>query len=90
MYNRPRKRDENTMGMLPSRGTLLNVVFSAVLVCDLEGQSLAADKIKLRMAGSGSATGTRVVVLEEKFESAISKKIEYISQLMHYRVKYMF
>lgn len=65
------------MGILPSRRTLLTVVVSAALVCGLAGQSLAADKIKLRMAGSGSATGTRAVALDEKFGPAVSEFAVY-------------
>lgn len=65
------------MGILPSRRTLLTAVVSAALVCGLAGQSPAADKIKLRMAGSGSATGTRAVALDEKFAPAVSEFADY-------------
>lgn len=65
------------MGILPLRRTLLTAVVSAALVCGLAGQSPAADKIKLRMAGSGSATGTRAVALDEKFAPAVSEFADY-------------
>ena len=65
------------MRILPSRRTLLTIVVSAALVCGLAGQALAADKIKLRMAGSGSATGTRAVALDEKFGPAVSEFAVY-------------
>jgi len=65
------------MGILPSRLTLLTAVVSAALVCGLAGHSLAADKITLRMAGSGSATGTRAIALDEKFGPAVAEFAVY-------------
>jgi len=65
------------MGLLPSRRNLLSVIVSAALVCGFAGQNFAADKIKLRMAGSGSATGTRAIALDEKFKPAVSEFAVY-------------
>ena len=60
-----------------SRRTVLSVIVSAALVCGLASQSLADKKIKLRMAGSGSATGTRAIALDEKFAPAVSEFAVY-------------
>ncbi len=38
---------------------------------------MAADKIKLRMAGSGSPTGTRAIALDEQFAPAVAEFAEY-------------
>ena len=66
------------MGNLLSRRTVISILLSAVLVFGLAGQSIAADKkIKLRMAGSGSPTGTRAVALDEKFAPAVSAFANY-------------
>jgi tripartite ATP-independent transporter DctP family solute receptor len=49
-----------------------------VLIFGLAGQSIAADKkIKLRMAGSGSPTGTRAVALDVKFAPAVAEFANY-------------
>ena len=56
---------------------VMSVIVSAALVCGLAGQSLADKKIKLRMAGSGSATGTRAIALDEKFGPAVSEFAVY-------------
>ena len=65
------------MGILLSRRTVMSALVSAALVFGMAGQSLAAKKIKLRMAGSGSATGTRAVALDEKFGPAIAEFAVY-------------
>jgi hypothetical protein len=62
------------MRNLLSRRTVITILVSAVLVFGLAGQSIAADKkIKLRMAGSGSPTGTRAVALDVKFAPAVAE-----------------
>jgi tripartite ATP-independent transporter DctP family solute receptor len=54
------------------------MMLSAALVFGLAGQSIAADKkIKLRMAGSGSPTGTRAIALDKKFAPAIAEFADY-------------
>ena len=61
------------MGNLLSHRTVIALLLSAALVFGLAGQSMAADKkIKLRMAGSGSPTGTRAISLDKKFGPAVS------------------
>ena len=65
------------MGNLLSRRTVITILVSAALVFGLAGQSLADKKIKLRMAGSGSPTGTRAIALDEKFGPAVSEFAVY-------------
>ncbi len=65
------------MGNLLSRRTVISILLSAALVFGLAGQSLADKKIKLRMAGSGSPTGTRAIALDEKFGPAVSEFAVY-------------
>jgi len=65
------------MSNLLSRRTFISILLSAVLVFGLAGQSLADKKIKLRMAGSGSPTGTRAIALDEKFGPAVSEFADY-------------
>ncbi|MDJ0784011.1 MAG: sialic acid TRAP transporter substrate-binding protein SiaP [Desulfosarcinaceae bacterium] len=65
------------MGTLLSRRTMLSLLVSIALVCCLAGQSMAAGKIKLRLASSGSPTGTRALALEEKFGPAVAAFAEY-------------
>lgn len=65
------------MRTLLSRRTIMSALVSVALVCGFAGQGLAADKIKLRMAGSGSPTGTRAIALDEKFGPAVSEFAVY-------------
>jgi len=65
------------MGNLLSRRTVLSILLSAAIVFGLAGQSAAGDKIKLRLAGSGSATGTRAIALDKVFGPAISEFAEF-------------
>ena len=66
------------MGNLLSRRTAIALLLSAALVFGLAGQSIAADKkIKLRMAGSGSPTGTRAISLDKKFAPAVAGFADY-------------
>jgi len=64
------------MGTRISRRLLLLGVVSA-LILGLTSQGIAADKIKLRMAGSGSPTGTRAIALDEQFAPAVAEFAEY-------------
>ena len=57
--------------------TIMSVLVSLVLVCGLASQALSAEKIKLRMAGSGSPTGTRAIALDEQFAPAVAEFAEY-------------
>lgn len=65
------------MGILFSRRTVMSALVSAALVFGLAGQGLAEKKIKLRMAGSGSPTGTRAIALDKKFGPAVSEFAVY-------------
>lgn len=65
------------MKKLFSHRTMIVVLLSAALVFGFAGLSLAADKIKLRMAGSGSPTGTRAIALDEKFGPAVAEFANY-------------
>lgn len=60
-----------------SRRTLLTVIISAALIFSLAGESLADKKIKLRLASSGSATGTRAIALNKVFAPAVSEFAEF-------------
>ena len=60
-----------------SSRTIMSALVSLVLVCGLASQALSADKIKLRMAGSGSPTGTRAIALDEQFAPAVAEFAEY-------------
>ena len=65
------------MKNLLSRRTVISILLSAALVFGLAGQSFADKKIKLRMAGSGSATGTRAIALDKVFGPSVSEFAEY-------------
>ncbi|MCS5588392.1 MAG: TRAP transporter substrate-binding protein DctP [Candidatus Thioglobus sp.] len=58
---------------LLSKTGALTALLSSALVLGLSGQSIAADKIQLRLASSGSDSGTRAVAMEEVFGPAVSK-----------------
>lgn len=60
------------METLLTRRSILSILVAATLVFGVVGQSLASKKIKLRMAGSGSATGTRAVALDKNFGPAVA------------------
>src|SRR5210317_383656 len=65
------------MKTLPSRRIFMSALVAVALVCGFAGQGLAADKIKLRMAGSGSPTGTRAIALDEQFAPAVAEFADY-------------
>ena len=65
------------MKTLPSRRIFMSALVAVALVCGFAGQGLAADKIKLRMAGSGSPTGTRAIALDEQFAPAVAEFAVY-------------
>lgn len=65
------------MGTLLSRRNVMSILVSAALVFGLAGQSLADKKIKLRLASSGSATGTRAIALTEKFGPGVAEFAEF-------------
>ena len=56
---------------------IMTVLVTLALGCAVTGQAMAADKIKLRMAGSGSPTGTRAIALDEQFAPAVAEFAEY-------------
>lgn len=60
------------MSILHSRRALLTVFIMTIMVLGLAVQDLAAKKIKLRLASSGSSTGTRAEALETKFKSGVA------------------
>lgn len=60
------------MGISFTRRGILSLVVSSVLICCLAGQAMAESKIKLRLASSGSATGTRAIALIEKFGPGVA------------------
>ena len=60
-----------------SSRSIMSALVSMVLVCGLASQGVAAEKIKLRMAGSGSPTGTRAIALDEQFAPAVAEFAEY-------------
>jgi len=61
------------MGFLLSRRSILSIVVSIAMLCFFANQSFAGDKIKLRLASSGSATGTRAIALTKVFGPAVSE-----------------
>jgi tripartite ATP-independent transporter DctP family solute receptor len=61
------------MGTLLSRRTFMSVIVAAALVCGLAGQSIAKEKILLRLSAAASATDQRAVALLEKFGPAVSE-----------------
>lgn len=65
------------MGILLSRRAVISAIVSGAMIFCLAGQGLAEKKIKLRMAGSGSATGTRAIALDEKFAPAVAEFADY-------------
>ena len=65
------------MKNLFSGRTLLTLIVSAALIFSLAGESLADKKIKLRLASSGSATGTRAIALNKVFGPAVSEFAEF-------------
>ena len=65
------------MENLLTRRIVISILLSAVLVFGLAGQSLADKKIKLRMAGSGSPTGTRAIALDRVFGPSVSEFAVY-------------
>ena len=65
------------MRALDSKRTLMALVVSVAMVFGVVSQGLSADKIKLRMAGSGSPTGTRAIALDEQFAPAVAEFAEY-------------
>jgi TRAP-type C4-dicarboxylate transport system substrate-binding protein len=56
---------------------ILTVLVTLALGCAVTSQAVAADKIKLRIAGSGSPTGTRAISLDEQFAPAVAEFAEY-------------
>lgn len=65
------------MRNLLTRRTAILILLSAVLVFGLTSQSFADKKIKLRMAGSGSPTGTRAIALDRVFGPSVSEFANY-------------
>lgn len=65
------------MKNLLSRRTVITILVSAALIFSLVGESLADKKIKLRLASSGSPTGTRAIALTKVFGPAISEFAEF-------------
>ena len=61
------------MKNLLSHRAVITILVSAALVFGLAGQSLAGEKVKLRLASSGSPTGTRAYALTKVFGPAISE-----------------
>ena len=61
-----------------TRRGLLAVTASALLAGALASSSFAADKIKLRLSSSGSATGQRGVALIEKFGPGVSEFADFV------------
>ncbi len=56
---------------------IMTVLVTLALCCVVTSQVMAADKIKLRMAGSGSPTGTRAIALDDQFATAVAEFAEY-------------
>ena len=65
------------MRTLLSIRKIMIVLVTLALGCVMTSQAMAADKIKLRMAGSGSPTGTRAIALDEQFAPAVAEFAEY-------------
>lgn len=65
------------MGNMFSRRVVVPVLVLVMLVFGLASPGLAAGKIKLRMAGSGSDTGTRAISLDEQFAPAVAGFANY-------------
>ena len=63
---------ERVMKFLSKTGAVTALISSA-LIFGLSGQSIAADKIQLRLASSGSETGTRAQAMINVFGPAVSK-----------------
>ncbi|SNZ21416.1 sialic acid TRAP transporter substrate-binding protein SiaP [Cohaesibacter gelatinilyticus] len=55
-----------------TRRKMMSALATVALVGSLATSAIAADKIKLRLASSGSATGTRAIALIEKFGPGVS------------------
>jgi len=56
-----------------SKAGAVTALLSSALIFGLSGQSIAADKIQLRLASSGSETGTRAQAMINVFGPAVSK-----------------
>ena len=56
-----------------SKTGAVTALISSALIFGLSGQSIAADKIQLRLASSGSETGTRAQAMINVFGPAVSK-----------------
>ena len=56
---------------------IMTVLVTLALGCAVTSHAVAADKIKLRIAGSGSPTGTRAISLDEQFAPAVAEFAEY-------------
>lgn len=65
------------MKTLFSSRTLMVFFVSVALVLGWASQGLSADKIKLRLASSGSPTGTRAIALNEQFAPAVAEFAEF-------------
>ena len=65
------------MRVVFSNRILMALLVSVVMVFGVASQGLSADKIKLRLASSGSATGTRAIALAEKFGPGVAEFAEY-------------
>jgi len=65
------------MEILFSRRIVVPILVLVMLVFGLSSPALAAGKIKLRMAGSGSDTGTRAISLDEQFAPAVAGFANY-------------
>ena len=57
---------------LLSKTGALTALLSSALIFGLSGQSIAADKIQLRLASSGSETGTRAQAMINVFGPAVA------------------
>ena len=57
---------------LLSKSGALTALLSSALLLGLSGQTIAADKIQLRLASSGSETGTRAQAMINVFGPAVS------------------
>ena len=56
---------------------IMTVLVTLALGCVVTSQAMAADKIKLRLASSGSPTGTRAIALNEQFAPAVAEFAEF-------------
>ena len=88
---------------LLSKSGALTALLSSALIFGLSGQSIAADKIQLRLASSGSETGTRaqaminvfgpavadVASFEPHWNSTLFSRVQNLKQLLEETLKWL-